>query len=134
MRLRNKSKTIKKFWHILKGHMQLFNFLILFFNSVRKTFKMAKTGPKWLKSAPKRSEFPMFVGRRPTTDLKKHLSLDFTLDPPFPLRTESKFVFFLILNSSLIMIFYKSLNIRYGKQKSLVSRYWSFTKRPSNPF
>ena len=63
-----KSKKIKKFFHILKGQVHFFHFLILF-NSVRKTSKMAKTGLKLLNSAQKRSKFPIFVGRRPTTDL-----------------------------------------------------------------
>ena len=47
--LTKKSHKIKLFCHILIGHMELFNF----FFSVRKSSKLTKTGPKWLKSPKK---------------------------------------------------------------------------------
>ena len=44
----NKNHKIKKFPHILWDKMQLFSFINFFF-SVRKSSKMAKTGPKMVK-------------------------------------------------------------------------------------
>ena len=56
MQLKTISNKIKLFCHILKGHMQVFHFFV----SVRKSSKLAKAGPKWLKSPKKRSEFHIF--------------------------------------------------------------------------